>query len=431
MERHNKALASLIPSKNANTTEGLLPSNEDTTSSKESGTPAGDTFSTIKPSLKNFLEEQSTSIDSAVDDREENMGQLELYRTHLAKWKQQHHQQMEKMKQLETLNKTISNDLEQEDCRVNNLIGKGREIVEQLKATKRRIQDITKEEELVQVINQACHCMDEDKDWKKKYQELFPDVKTVTTSKKIRDVTKKALMMVDDEAGATEQTNQLSDFTLPLMDKVQILLKYINFEELKQMKPDIRKKVEAGEVFGIQENQNDNNYSRLSLDNGRLLLHCLQNQPPPHVAFSLPVSEIIMTLNPESTITFLEMAWEGVTRGRVYIRGTSRNSGYFQKLRVLPETQGTSRNSGYFQKLRVLPETQGTSRNSGYFQKREKLLLIILSKVLPPFVLPPHPQHQLPCPILVHPVHFYLTSPASHSTPFPPVLNYSTINELF
>ncbi|KAK4307294.1 hypothetical protein Pmani_020956 [Petrolisthes manimaculis] len=40
MQRHNKALASLIPSKNANTTEGLLPSNEDTTSSKEPGTPA-------------------------------------------------------------------------------------------------------------------------------------------------------------------------------------------------------------------------------------------------------------------------------------------------------------------------------------------------------------------------------------------------------
>ncbi|KAK4309849.1 hypothetical protein Pmani_018535 [Petrolisthes manimaculis] len=118
MQRHNKALASLIPSKNANTTEGLLPSNEDTTSSKESGTPAGATFTT-KPSLKNFLEEQSTSIDSAVDDREENMGQLELYHTHLAKWKQQHDQQMEKMKQLETLNKTISNDLDQEDCRLH------------------------------------------------------------------------------------------------------------------------------------------------------------------------------------------------------------------------------------------------------------------------------------------------------------------------
>ncbi|KAK3875601.1 hypothetical protein Pcinc_010354 [Petrolisthes cinctipes] len=34
----------------------------------------------------------------------------------------------------------------------------------------------------------------------------------------------------------------------------------------------------------------------------------------------LQVSEIIKTLNPESTITFLEMAWKGLTRGRVYIR---------------------------------------------------------------------------------------------------------------
>ncbi|KAK3868347.1 hypothetical protein Pcinc_025550 [Petrolisthes cinctipes] len=91
------------------------------------------------------------------------------------------------------------------------------------------------------------------------------------------------------------------------------------------MKPDIRKKVEAGKVFGIQVNQNDYNYSKLSLDNGRLLLHCLQNQPPPHVAITLPVSEIIKTLNPKSTITFLDMAWEGLTRGRVYIR-VSKNT---------------------------------------------------------------------------------------------------------
>ncbi|KAK3888693.1 hypothetical protein Pcinc_007260 [Petrolisthes cinctipes] len=35
---------------------------------------------------------------------------------------------------------------------------------------------------------------------------------------------------------------------------------------------------------------------------------------------SRKVSEIIKTLNPESTITFLDMAWEGLTRGRVYIR---------------------------------------------------------------------------------------------------------------
>ncbi|KAK3871080.1 hypothetical protein Pcinc_023726 [Petrolisthes cinctipes] len=34
----------------------------------------------------------------------------------------------------------------------------------------------------------------------------------------------------------------------------------------------------------------------------------------------MDVSEIIKTLNPKSTITFLDMAGEGLTRGRVYIR---------------------------------------------------------------------------------------------------------------
>ncbi|KAK4313015.1 hypothetical protein Pmani_015624 [Petrolisthes manimaculis] len=123
--------------------------------------------------------------------------------------------------------------------------------------------------------------MDEDKDWKKKYQELFPDVTTVITSKKVRDVTEKALMMVDGEAGATQHTNQLSDLTLPLMDKVNILLNDNESEELEEVKPDNR------------ENQNDHVNFKVTQDGRVLLFHCLQNQNLPPDAFTMPVSEMV------------------------------------------------------------------------------------------------------------------------------------------
>ncbi|KAK4310456.1 hypothetical protein Pmani_017985 [Petrolisthes manimaculis] len=123
--------------------------------------------------------------------------------------------------------------------------------------------------------------MDEDKDWKKKYQELFPDVTTVITSKKVRDVTEKALMMVDGEAGATQHTNQLSDLTLPLMDKVNILLNDNESEELEEVKPDNR------------ENQNDDIYFKVTKVHDGLLFHCLQNQNLPPAAFTMPVSEMV------------------------------------------------------------------------------------------------------------------------------------------
>ncbi|KAK4327336.1 hypothetical protein Pmani_002168 [Petrolisthes manimaculis] len=61
-----------------NPAEGLTPS----PSSKKPGTLTSATFTTITPSLKNFLEEQSTNIDNAVDDREDTMGQLEQTKTY-------------------------------------------------------------------------------------------------------------------------------------------------------------------------------------------------------------------------------------------------------------------------------------------------------------------------------------------------------------
>ncbi|KAK3884667.1 hypothetical protein Pcinc_011081 [Petrolisthes cinctipes] len=141
----------------------------------------------------------------------------------------------------------------------------------------------------------------------KKCQELFPDVITVTTSKKVRDVTNKALMMVDGEADATQHTNQLSDMTLPIMDKVDILLNDNKFEELEEVKPDNR------------ENQNDHIYFNVTLDQKWFFFHCLQNQNLLPETLTLPVSEMVKRLNPTYNFTFLDMAWSG-RRERVYIQ---------------------------------------------------------------------------------------------------------------
>ncbi|KAK3886063.1 hypothetical protein Pcinc_009772 [Petrolisthes cinctipes] len=173
------------------------------------------------------------------------------------------------------------------------------------------IQGITNREEALQFINQACHCTDEDQEWKKKCQELFPDVITVTTSKKVRDVTNKALMMVDGEADATQHTNQLSDLTLPIMDKVNILLNDNKLEELEEVKPDNR------------ENQNDHIDFKVTRDSSgrvveRYYFHCLQNQNLPPDAFTMPMSEMVKRLDPHFTYTFLVMAWSG-RRKRVII----------------------------------------------------------------------------------------------------------------
>ncbi|KAK3885506.1 hypothetical protein Pcinc_005569 [Petrolisthes cinctipes] len=122
----------------------------------------------------------------------------------------------------------------------------------------------------------------------------------------VRDVTNKALMMVDGEADATQHTNQLSDLTLPIMDKVNILLNDNKFEELEEVKPDNR------------ENQNDQIYFKVTQIKNGLHFHCLQNQNLPPETLTMPVSEMVKRLKPNITYTFLDMAWSG-RRERVYI----------------------------------------------------------------------------------------------------------------
>ncbi|KAK4294474.1 hypothetical protein Pmani_032907 [Petrolisthes manimaculis] len=145
------------------------------------------------------------------------------------------------------------------------------------------------------------------------------NVKTVTTSKKVRVVTEKALMMFDGEAGATQHTNQLSDLTLPLMDKVNILLDDNESEKLEEVKPDNR------------ENQNDHIYFKVTKERcgpfpNSLIFHCLQNQNLPPDALTMPVSGMEKRLNPNYTQAFLDLAWNG-RRGRVYIWVTGDSQG--------------------------------------------------------------------------------------------------------
>ncbi|KAK3880957.1 hypothetical protein Pcinc_014607 [Petrolisthes cinctipes] len=113
--------------------------------------------------------------------------------------------------------------------------------------------------------------------------------------------------MVDGEADATQHTNQLSDLTLPILDKVNILLNYNKFVELEEVKPDNR------------ENQNDHISFKVTRVGYELCFHCLQNQNLPPETLTMPVSEMVKRLKPNYTDIFLDMAWSG-RRERVFIK---------------------------------------------------------------------------------------------------------------
>ncbi|XP_069937134.1 uncharacterized protein [Cherax quadricarinatus] len=86
------------------------------------------------------------------------------------------------------------------------------------------------------------------------------------------------------------------------------------------MSESVKRLVEAGLVFGVQQDQDDLRYSRITLQDGQLYLHVLQVQPPPTHAYTIQVSEVLEALDHSSTLVFLDLAWPGSRSKRLHIQ---------------------------------------------------------------------------------------------------------------
>lgn len=64
-------------------------------------------------------------------------------------------------------------------------------------------------------------------------------------------------------------------------------------EDLRTMRPEVRRLLETGQVFGVhQQTTSDLRSSKLKLEDGRLHLYHLLDQPPPQRAHTVQVLNI-------------------------------------------------------------------------------------------------------------------------------------------
>ncbi|KAK3868930.1 hypothetical protein Pcinc_025724 [Petrolisthes cinctipes] len=85
------------------------------------------------------------------------------------------------------------------------------------------------------------------------------------------------------------------DPTLTMIGKIKMITtqpEILKFDEVRKMKPLMKKLVEAGQVYGVYDDQDHLLSSKITLRNGKLYLHCLQAQPPPDHASVLLVESI-------------------------------------------------------------------------------------------------------------------------------------------
>ncbi|XP_069161740.1 tripartite motif-containing protein 59-like [Procambarus clarkii] len=139
-----------------------------------------------KKKFRSMLQEQKSSISSLIKSCVEVLSQLGEYRGQLGDWKTHHLQLQDRLYALVEQNKSAMKLLELEDTSVVDMTTQGEEGKTQLQVMLGNLDTVNTPQEVDTTIDTADECSTKIKDWLEKCQELFPDVKTVHTSVKVR-----------------------------------------------------------------------------------------------------------------------------------------------------------------------------------------------------------------------------------------------------
>ncbi|XP_069193720.1 tripartite motif-containing protein 59-like [Procambarus clarkii] len=140
----------------------------------------------ISKTLRSLVQEQKSIISSLITSCEEVLSQLGEYRGQLGDWKTHHLQLQDRLYALVEQNKSAIKLLELEDTSVMDMTTQGEEGKTQLQAMLGNLDTVNTPQEVDTTIDTAVGCKMKVEDWLEKCQELFPDVKTVHTSVKVR-----------------------------------------------------------------------------------------------------------------------------------------------------------------------------------------------------------------------------------------------------
>ncbi|XP_069195234.1 tripartite motif-containing protein 59-like [Procambarus clarkii] len=162
--------------------KNIQPSTEEVVPAKPYEGPARG----ISKKLRSLVQEQKSIISSLIISCEKVLSQLGEYRGQLGDWKTHHLQLQDRLYALVEQNKSAMKLLELEDTSVVDMTTQGEEGKTQLQAMLGSLDTVNTPQEFDTTIDTADECSMKVEDWLQKCQELFPNVKTVHTSVKVR-----------------------------------------------------------------------------------------------------------------------------------------------------------------------------------------------------------------------------------------------------
>nr|XP_053655024.1 uncharacterized protein LOC128704060 [Cherax quadricarinatus] len=304
----------------------------------------------LSEEVKYRLEEQKSKVDVLGTQYQELLDQLTSYESQLCEWQNNHKQLVSQLEELLRQNTDAVKLLSKEQSSVQGLRKQVDGRMKQRQAVIESLSVINTKREALRAIENTQGYKSEADNFMGRCQQLFPDINAVFSVIKVQEATKKALEMVATETGASEITS-LPQENLTITEKVTRLsflakikrTNCLSCGELRPLSGPMKTLLEAGWVMAFQQDHGRLRFSRMTIEEGgQLHLHVLQQQPAPAQVITLQHSAVASLVDPVSTLVFLDLAWSGVTKGRVYIRLSPENGLARQFLMLCTGERGPS-----------------------------------------------------------------------------------------
>ncbi|XP_071512682.1 uncharacterized protein [Panulirus ornatus] len=107
----------------------------------------------------------------------------------------------------------------------------------------------------------------------------------------------------------------------------------------------------VSQIVACQETPTDKKFSQLTVNGARMHLHSLSGITTLKEARALPLECFMVCLDSKSTLTFLDLFWDGTSQGRVYIRLTGNTARGRQFLSLCTGEKGPTFRNTHFHRV--------------------------------------------------------------------------------
>ncbi|KAG7159293.1 Tripartite motif-containing protein 59-like 3, partial [Homarus americanus] len=294
----------------------------------------------ISRRLKELKIEQENIVRTLIGNCLQTKSQMNKYETYIIIWKEEVNEIITQFGAM--TNETLKN-LEEEHSRLTRLEQEGDEDVKQLEAILGTLDKATSSQEAGAAIDETENYVAAAQNWNTKCQECFPSVNTIHTTFKLREI-----MKMLERMGSITATDTLPQFdaTSSIQEKVDKIIGNMSFvvheeppQQTVEQLPNTRLTIDSlrsgarsvntllrnGQVLAIQEGE-ELSSAKISLAGEKMCLHHLQKIPLPPDAHIVMHSQLMKAIDLSSATVFLDLAWDGMNKGRLHIRLLSAHS---------------------------------------------------------------------------------------------------------